>query len=81
MAIKCISVKFNYALGRNVKKFILDTEADVADLPPCQPSSLAVVAKGGKSFMVNASGEWVEHGSAITSAIDEYMEDALGGDY
>lgn len=81
MAIKLISNKFNFALGASVKKFIMDSDADVASLPECNPGSMAIVAEGGKAYVVNASGAWVEHGSPITSAIDDYMEEALGGDY
>ena len=81
MAIQLLSSRFNYAQGGNVKKYIIDSEADVASLPECRPGSMAIIAKGGKAYVVNASGEWVDHGSAIASAIDDYMEEALGGDY
>lgn len=64
MAIECISNKWNHALKAPVKKFIMDTEADVADLPKCAPSSVAIVAEGGKAYNVNASGEWVACGTA-----------------
>ncbi|MBQ2741920.1 MAG: hypothetical protein IJA06_03795 [Oscillospiraceae bacterium] len=40
------------------KHFILDRVEDKKDLPKCCPGSTALVAKGGKIFMVNASGDW-----------------------
>lgn len=39
-------------------EFVLDSDADVANLPECKAGSMAIVANGGKIFMVNASGEW-----------------------
>lgn len=39
-------------------EFVLDSDADVADLPECCPGSTALVRKGGKIYMVDASGEW-----------------------
>ena len=46
------------------KMQILDSESDVSDLPKSSTGSFAVVAAGGKAFMVNASGSWVEFGTA-----------------
>ena len=52
------------------RKFIMDSESDVQNLPTCCASSVAIVAEGGKVYMVNASGNWVEFGNA-TVAIAE----------
>lgn len=45
------------------RKYILDSEADVADLPAAPPGSTAVVA-GGPTYIVNASGAWVLHSAS-----------------
>lgn len=61
MAIKLIKREWNPALSTCQQSFILDSAADVANLPKCCPGSTAiVVAKDGPVFMVNASGEWEE---------------------
>lgn len=54
----------------SVNKFIIDSADDVKDLPRSAPSSTAIVAQlGGGSFIVNASGEWVELRSASAREI------------
>ena len=58
MAYKLIETKRNYVLKVNQKTFVLDSEADKENLPPCDAGSIAYVAKGGKVFMANTSGEW-----------------------
>lgn len=47
------------------KEFIADAEADVADLPECCTGSTALISDGGKVYIVNASGEWVEFGVEV----------------
>ena len=59
MADKLIETKRNYVLKVTQKTFVLDSEADKENLPPCDAGSIAYVANGGKIFMANASGEWV----------------------
>lgn len=76
MAYKMISVKHCVPADVFVKRFVVDSEADIANLPQCDPGSTAVVAEGGKNYMVNASGVWVEGGS-----FDSYINSALGGEY
>ena len=71
MAIKCISNKWNPALGAVTKKFIMDSEADVADLPKCAPSSVAIAAEGGAVYAANTAGRWVKHGTASYSLAEE----------
>lgn len=66
MAIVCVSSKRNLTLKAVKKKFVLDSEADFADLPKCCTGSLAVVADGSIGYMVNASGKWVENKKAAT---------------
>lgn len=70
MAIKCIDSKWS-SLGAIRKKYIMDSEADVADLPKCATGSIAIVAEGGKAYMVNASGEWVASGTASYNLAEE----------
>lgn len=81
MAIMCVSRMWNDCVDGYIRKFLVDTESDVADLPTCCPGSSAIVAEGGKQYIVNTCGVWVECGSDIATYIDEYMEEALGGDY
>ena len=58
MAYKCISEVWCSVEGDYKKEFVCDSVADKADLPACCPGSIAYVPKGGKIFMVNASGGW-----------------------
>ena len=75
MAFKCIYMERNYMRGKPTdeirRKFILDSEDDVANLPTCCAGSIAIVAAGGKAYMVNASGVWVEAGTASFSIAEE----------
>lgn len=59
------------------RKYIMDSEADVADLPDAPPGSTAVVA-GGNTYIVNASGAWVAHGRASASAAWSISDDGEG---
>lgn len=61
MAIKLINNEWNPLVGRK-KEFLLDTEADVSDLPESAPGSAALIAATGSVYIVNASGRWVEFG-------------------
>lgn len=59
MAIKLLKREWYPCCDSYIKEWILDSEADVANLPKCCPGSTAIVAtKGGNVYMVNASGEW-----------------------
>lgn len=44
------------------KKFICDTDTDVATLPACCVGSTAVSIESGKTYMANTSGKWVAFG-------------------
>lgn len=47
--------------GASRYDFVLDSAADVEDLPAAAPGSVAIVAdKDGAVFMRNASGAWKE---------------------
>jgi hypothetical protein len=60
MAYKCIEKKWDKYSECYVDKFICDSESDIADLPKCNPGSMAMVAiEGSPVYVVNASGEWV----------------------
>lgn len=61
-----------FTKGLKKQKFVCDTEADVANLPKCDPGSCAIVADGGPVYMVNASGNWsrfAESGSSTAVAL------------
>ena len=60
MAYVCTKTELNRLLMEEVKEFVCDSEDDIATLPPCAPSSMAmVVAEGLTIYMKNASGVWV----------------------
>ena len=71
MAYKCIACAWSDTLRTMKRKFILDTEDDLQALPASCPGSIAVVAEGGKAFIVNASGAWVEFGTASLEMMEE----------
>lgn len=51
-----------WAAGAAPHDYILDTAADVKNLPACCPGSSALVVATGEVYMVNASGKWVLFG-------------------
>lgn len=62
MAINWFGEKWCLGAEDHSKEFILDTEADVAELPECCPGSTALVCSTGNVYIVNASGQWVKFG-------------------
>lgn len=70
MAIKRLD-KVGVPYEQAPKRFIMDSEADVAKLPACCPGSTAVSAEGGMVYMVNASGAWVKTGVAAFALAEE----------
>ncbi len=71
MAIKLIGSK--WAPGDElIKEFIVDTEADMANLPACRAGSSALVAATGKVCIVNTTGSWVEFGTGVVVATPGY---------
>ena len=63
MAFKMIDSTYCPYIADYRCKFVCDEDSDIASLPACCTGSVAVVANGGKAYMVNASGAWVESGS------------------
>lgn len=61
MAIKLVEMKYRSCMDDCVKKYIVDEDADLENLPKSAPSSTAL-SPSGKMKIVNASGEWVEFG-------------------
>ena len=59
MAIKTIK---DYRHEQGAVSFVVDSDADFANLPKCDPGSTAV-SPSGKVYRVNASGKWVEFGA------------------
>lgn len=45
-----------------VKEFIVDSDADFANLPKAASGSTALCPASGTVMVVNASGEWVKFG-------------------
>lgn len=62
MAIKLVEMKYRSCMDDCVKKYIVDEDADLENLPKSAPSSYALCPKTGKMKSVNASGEWVDFG-------------------
>ena len=58
MAIKVIDVEWCKVQNEYVYDYIVDTEADVAELPKCCTGSSALVVETGVVYVVNASGKW-----------------------
>lgn len=62
MAIKMVQKEWVCCLNQYQCDYIVDTEADVANLPECSTGSSALVVESGAVYMVNASGNWVVFG-------------------
>ena len=45
-----------------LREYIVDTDADFANLPKSDPSSTAVSLESGRIMVVNTQGKWVEFG-------------------
>lgn len=58
MAYKITEAKRNLFTGEIERTIVCDTVDDVASLPKSSPGSTALIRKGGKLYMVDASGEW-----------------------
>ena len=45
----------------NLREYVLDTEADIANLPKTDaPGSTAFVIDTSSVYMINTEGEWIE---------------------
>lgn len=62
MAIKLMNREWACCLNDYQYDYIVDTEADVANLPECCSGSSALVVESGAVYMVNASGNWALFG-------------------
>ena len=70
MAIKQITPTME--CQHRIHDFIIDTDADAADLPAtCASGSTALSCASGNVFIVNASGAWVQLGGAAAAATTE----------
>ena len=67
MAYKQVGKNWHHDLSTTAKKYIVDSEADIANLPKCATGSFALVANGGAVYVVNASGEWSNIGSGASA--------------
>ena len=61
MAYKRVKREYNHCCCDYVCKYIVDSDADFANLPKSAPASEAL-SPSGKIMIVNASGEWVAFG-------------------
>ncbi len=62
MSYKLINKEWCPILDTYKSDFIVDTDADIANLPVCCTGSSALVVETGAVYMVNASGVWVVFG-------------------
>lgn len=63
MAIKLISKNLVPYLDEDILEYIVDTDADLENLPTCTGTgSTAVSLASGKVMVVNTQGEWVAFG-------------------
>lgn len=62
MAFKLVNRKWCPFRNAYQHDYIVDTEADIADLPECCTGSSALVVESGAIYMVNASGVWAAYG-------------------
>lgn len=53
-----IETYYKTAAGHNIEEYLIDTDAEVADLPNAPAGSFAVSAETGTVFYANSSGEW-----------------------
>lgn len=58
MAIKLVHIEYCECLESYKREYIVDLDADFANLPKCCVGSTAM-SPSGKFMIVNASGEWV----------------------
>ena len=54
--IKLIDTHYKAALAERAEEWLIDTDAEVKDLPPAPPGSYAISAETGATFYVNTSG-------------------------
>lgn len=60
MAIKVIGKRWvPGTIDDMIVDYVVDTDADFADLPTCVSGSKAVSAETGNVKIVNASGQWI----------------------
>jgi hypothetical protein len=62
MAIKLVNREWCAFQNGYQDDYIVDTEADIADLPKCCTGSSALVVESGAIYMVNASDVWAAYG-------------------
>lgn len=62
MAIKLVSTEWCGCLDDYKREYMIDTDADLSELPECCTGSSAIAVNTGTVYMVNASGKWVVFG-------------------
>ena len=56
--VKLLEKYYKTASGVNIEEYLIDTDAEVADLPKAPAGSFAVSAETGTVFYANSNGEW-----------------------
>lgn len=62
MGISILKIRDNYN-NPDYKKYILDSDSDLSNLPAleeCAPGSEAYSIESGKTFILSNAGEWAE---------------------
>lgn len=56
--IKLIDTHYKAASAETIEEWLIDTDAEVKDLPKAPAGSYAISAETGAKFFVKTSGEW-----------------------
>lgn len=56
--VKLIDTHYKSACCHRAEEWLIDTDAEVKDLPKAPPGSYAISAETGKKFHVKVNGEW-----------------------
>lgn len=60
MAFKLIDREWNREIRSNIDTYLMDSLDDLAMLPCASAGSTAIAPVEGKTFVMDASGEWKE---------------------
>lgn len=58
MSVKLIERFYKNGSCKRAEYWLIDTDAEVTDLPAAPPGSYAISAESGKKFYVKTNGEW-----------------------
>lgn len=65
--VKIIDRNYQSGCCERVERWLVDTDAEVKDLPKAPPGSSAISAESGRTFYADTSGSWANSGSSSGS--------------